>query len=75
MDHFYSTLLHGVLGSRMAIGNQGVNWVSKGQLARHAYLILTKNVFLIFRFNSACDVKLNSTWVCQYGIGTFDVWC
>ena len=37
------------MGSRMVIGKQGVNWVSKGQLARHAYLVLTENVFLIFR--------------------------
>ena len=53
------------MGSQMVIGKQGVHWVSKGQLTRHAYLVLTENVFLIFRLNLPCDVKLNSTWVCQ----------
>ena len=59
----------------MVISKQVVNWVRMGRLTKYVYFVQTEDVFLIFVLLTSCSVELHNTGVCQYGIGTFCVWC
>ena len=50
------------MGSLRVICKQVVNWVSKGQLTRYVYFVLTRGS-LFLGLNSPCGVKLDSAWV------------